>query len=871
MLNPANLPVYQQKERILEMLKLHQVIVIESPTGSGKTTQLPLILHEAGYSENGVIGVTQPRRIAALSVTEYINKQLNSTIKAEKGEQNSTGRLAAYKIRFEDNTDISTKIKIMTDGILLQEMKLDPYLSKYSVIMVDEAHERSLNIDFILGLLKRVLQERKDFKVIVSSATINTALFSIYFDDCPVVKIDAVSFPVSIIYDEPERNIKLRENLKSKEFKAANFRNIKQNAQEWEEALLFKINSIMERISSSKETGDVLIFLPGEKLIKNCIDMLSTASFSKKIHLVPLYGRLGKEEQEKVFDQPPFGRRKVVVATNIAETSITIDGITTVIDSGLAKLNYYNPKTYTSSLLEMPVSKASCNQRRGRAGRTREGICYRLYTREDFESRPLYTTEEIYRTDLSEVVLRMAELEITDFESFDFISPPNKEGLKGAVKTLNLLEALTPENRLSKIGEMMAQFPLLPRQSRMIVAAILEYHQVIEEVITAAAFLSAQSPFLFPDGQEMEARNAHRVFRGPEGDFYGFIILLKKYTEARTGRQDTAKFCKKYFLDERVMAEILNIKEQLEMIVSEMGIPITGGGSQEDFLYCIARGMLQFVCVRDGKNDYRTMTAEKIQIHPGSGMFRETPDFIVAGEIVKTSKMYAMSVSPLSKKTMEKLAPSLLHGGHSFEPKGKKTLTGKTKEFQSVNSVKIGSQAFSIEKIKGRKILKIPYEKLPVLAEELEKNEISGNLPPNFKDKLTGEIIWKGYTLCSGEKLAHIFHVIPFIGKISLDKKILPKANYIFPKDKDDIFKSLDLLLWVFPMKTKKKQLGFAGLFNDGQENFWFKISRDFNTVLYESLASISLINDKWSESLTVKEKTKIGEIFSRLNSYYSG
>lgn len=868
MLNPANLPVYQQKERILEMLKLHQVIVIESPTGSGKTTQLPLILHEAGYSGNGIIGVTQPRRIAALSVTEYINRQLDSSAKAEG---NSTGRLAAYKIRFEDNTDISTKIKIMTDGILLQEMKLDPYLSKYSVIMVDEAHERSLNIDFILGLLKRVLQERKDFKVIVSSATINTALFSIYFDDCPVVKIDAVSFPVSIIYDEPERNIKLRENLKSREFKAANFRNIRQNAQEWEEALLFKINSIMERISTSKETGDVLIFLPGEKLIKNCIDMLSASGFSKKIHLVPLYGRLGKEEQEKVFDQPPAGKRKVVVATNIAETSITIDGITTVIDSGLAKLNYYNPKTYTSSLLEMPVSKASCNQRRGRAGRTREGICYRLYTREDFESRPLYTTEEIYRTDLSEVVLRMAELEITDFESFDFISPPNREGLKGAVKTLNLLEALTPENRLSKIGEMMAQFPLLPRQSRMIVAAILEYPQVIEEVITAAAFLSAQSPFLFPDGQEMEARNAHRTFRGPKGDFYGFILLLKKYTEARTGRQDTASFCKNYFLDERVMAEILNIKEQLEMIVSDMGIPITGGGSQEDFLYCIARGMLQFVCVRDGKNDYRTMTAEKIQIHPGSGMFRETPDFIVAGEIVKTSKMYAMSVSPLSKKNMEKLAPSLLYGGHPLESKGKKTATGKTKEFQSGNSVKIGSQTFSIEKNKGRKILKIPYEKLPCLAGELNGDKIFNNLPPNFQEKLTGEITWKGYTLFSGEKLSHIFHVIPFIGKISLDKKNLPKINYVFPKDKGDIFKNLDLLLSVFPMKTKKKQLGFAGLFNNGQENFWFKISRDFNTVLYESLASISLINDKWAESLTLEEKTKIGVIFSRLNSYYSG
>ena len=608
MLNPANLPVYQQKERILEMLKLHQVIVIESPTGSGKTTQLPLILHEAGYSENGVIGVTQPRRIAALSVTEYINKQLDSTIKAEKGEQNSTGRLAAYKIRFEDNTDISTKIKIMTDGILLQEMKLDPYLSKYSVIMVDEAHERSLNIDFILGLLKRVLQERKDFKVIVSSATINTALFSIYFDDCPVVKIDAVSFPVSIIYDEPERNIKLRENLKSKEFKAANFRNIKLNAQEWEEALLFKINSIMDRISSSKETGDVLIFLPGEKLIKNCIDMLSTASFSKKIHLVPLYGRLGKEEQEKVFDQPPFGRRKVVVATNIAETSITIDGITTVIDSGLAKLNYYNPKTYTSSLLEMPVSKASCNQRKGRAGRTCPGICYRLYGRKDFETRPMYTTEEIYRTDLSEVILRMAELGISDFEDFDFISPPSKEGITGAVETLNLLEALDSGRNLTKTGKMMCRFPLLPRLSRMIVEAIQNYPDVIEEIITAASFMSVQSPFLLPPGKEMDARRAHHTFRDAAGDFVSFLKIFRLYSMAKKKE----KFCKINFLDERILAEIASIKEQLEFIVSETGIPITSGGTIRNYLTCVAVGMIQFVCARDGRGSYRSCACLRV-------------------------------------------------------------------------------------------------------------------------------------------------------------------------------------------------------------------------------------------------------------------
>jgi HrpA-like RNA helicase len=360
--------------------------------------------------------------------------------------------VVGYKMRFEDKTDASTRIKIMTDGILLQEMKLDPWLSKYSVLMVDEAHERSLNIDFILGLLKRVLQERHDFKVIVSSATINTGLFSAYFDDCPVVSIDAITYPVTVVYDPPAVP-------PSGGSLAA------------DEALREKIAGIVGRVIDDGRPGDILVFLPGERAIKDCVDRLSVEPWFRKLHVLPLYGRLGKEEQERVFDMPPFGKRKIVISTNIAETSVTINGITSVIDSGQAKLNFYNPHSFTSSLVEVPVSKASCNQRRGRAGRTREGVCYRLYERSDFESRPMYTTEEIYRTDLSEDVLRMAELGITDFDRFDFISPPSREGLLGAQGTLNLLHALEPDGSLSKIGKMMCLFPLPPRQSRMIVEA----------------------------------------------------------------------------------------------------------------------------------------------------------------------------------------------------------------------------------------------------------------------------------------------------------------------------------------------------------------------------------------------------------------
>ena len=361
-----SLPVYEQKQKILDCLEKNQVVIVESPTGSGKTTQIPVILYEAGYATNGVIAVTQPRRIAALSVSEFISKQLGTSYPG----------LVGYKMRFEDKTDASTKIKIMTDGILLQEMKLDPWLSKYSVIMVDEAHERSLNIDFVMGLLKRVLKERKDFRVIVSSATMNTQVFSEYFDNAPIVSIDTITYPVSVIYDPIPGGVTTTTDAGC-------------------DLLLSKICNTVERVLDNGDEGGILIFLPGEKIIKDCLDRLYRMPFSRHLHILPLYGRLSKEEQEKVFDEPPAGKKKVIISTNIAETSVTISDITTVIDSGLCKLNFYNPRNFTSSLIESSVSKASCNQRKGRAGRTHEGSCYRLYKRMDFETRPEYTTEEI--------------------------------------------------------------------------------------------------------------------------------------------------------------------------------------------------------------------------------------------------------------------------------------------------------------------------------------------------------------------------------------------------------------------------------------------------------------------------------------------
>ena len=848
-----NLPVYQQKQRILDMLSQNQVIIVESPTGSGKTTQLPVILHEAGYSQNGIIAVTQPRRIAALSVSEFISKQLGTTYPG----------LVGYKMRFEDKTDLTTKIKIMTDGILLQEMKLDPWMSKYSVVMVDEAHERSLNIDFVLGLLKRIAKERKDFKIIVSSATMNTELFSRYFDNCPIVTIDTITYPVTVVYDPPEMPVSTQSEASC-------------------EVLLSKISSTIGRILANNDSGDCLVFLPGEKIIKDCLKYLTHTPFSRRLHLVPLYGRLAKEEQERVFDKAPFGKKKVVLSTNIAETSVTIQGITSVIDSGLAKLNFYSPKTFTSSLNECAVSKASCNQRKGRAGRTQEGTCYRLYGRKDFELRPMYTTEEIYRTDLSEVVLRMAELGITDFEQFDFISPPNREGLRGAIETLNMLKALNEDHTLSSIGKLMVEFPLLPRQSRIIVEAILHYPDVIEDVLIAAAFLSAQSPFVLPPGEEMDARAAHHAFRDPKGDFVSYLRILRSYLQSTKPES----FCKKNYLDERVMAEIANIKVQLEQIVSDLGIPVLSGGSMDDYLTCVATGMIQFVCVREKRENYRSLTAENIQIHPGSSMFRSEPLFIVAGEIVRTSRMFAMSVSPLSKEILQRIDPSLersLLGTKSAKASSRKTeriaekelsksekKSAKKKEQTEENTLSLCGEHFEIEKIKGKKQVVIPLKKLLAILPEI--SGMDSSYLSQIGSMKVRVIVYKGksnYKILAGERLDRVIKIAGMMELVPSDKKWPPKLSYHVAELPDELIESLDFVFKVMVAREKSKELGFVTLYTDGNGTYWYKICTSFSTALSESLSSLETLIDDSAENLNIEQKDKINSVYRKLHTLY--
>ena len=857
MIDYKKLPVYEQKEKILECLKTNQVIVVQSPTGSGKTTQIPVILHEAGYSQTGAIAVTQPRRIAALSVSEFIAKQLHTSYPG----------LVGYKMRFEDKTDTTTKIKIMTDGILLQEMKLDPWMTKYSVVMVDEAHERSLNIDFVLGLLKRVLAARPDFKVIVSSATMNAEAFSKYFNNCPIVSIDTVTFPVAMVYDPPMGKTTTATAAGS-------------------EYLLAKIEKVVERALDNDDKGDILIFLPGEKIIKDCIKRLSYANFRSKIHLVPLYGRLSKEEQEKVFDNAPFGRKKVVVSTNIAETSVTINGITTVIDSGLAKLNFYNPKTFTSSLNETPVSKASSNQRRGRAGRTQPGICYRLFSRKDFDSRPEYTTEEIYRTDLSEVVLRMSELGITDFENFDFISAPQKEDIQGAVETLNMLGALNADRTLSSIGKMMVEFPLEPRISRIIVESIMKYPSVLEETIICAAFMSTHSPFILPPGEETDARKAHHAFRDVQGDFVTYVKLFRTYQSMK----NQTRFCQNNYLDEKVMAEIANIKTQLEEEVSELGIPIGNGGSMDDYLCCIATGMIQFVCIREGRENYRSLTAEHISIHPGSNMFKTDPLFIVAGEIVRTSRTFAMSVSPLTKALLEKISPNLEEKLYSLRGKKGRSLTGnlefKGKKFEddkgklygrddghfggkkskdkNENQLEIGGELFNIEKQKGKKILILPLEKF----RNALKNEHDENKMATFAG-IRSKVLIKGTGLLQGEKLELVCKVVKKLNLEPLPEKSWPRKNFDINKEGgfDELISSIGCTLRITQSK-KAKEFAFLALFTDGRGAYWFKASRGFTTALNESLSSLESLADE-SSALNVDGKERLNAVYRLLNGLY--
>ncbi|MGL1890162.1 MAG: ATP-dependent RNA helicase [Spirochaetaceae bacterium] len=839
-MNPKELPVYKEKQRILDALEHNQVIIVESPTGSGKTTQIPLILNEAGYASKGVIGITQPRRIATLSVSEYMAKQLKVTVPGFVG----------YKMRFDDQTVPSTALKIMTDGILLQEIKHDPLLSAYSVMMVDEAHERSLNIDFVLGLLKNVLKERKDFKVIISSATLNTQSFSDYFFKAPIITIETVPYVVNMMYHP----------LKS----------------DHTDDLIKAIADTVERnvMNKSKGDGDILIFLSGEKLIKDTVTALEASSVFKKLFIIPLYGRLSKEEQEKIFMKTPLFKTKVVVSTNIAETSVTIDGITIVLDSGLSKLNFYNPHTFTSSLIENSISKASADQRKGRAGRTAPGTCYRFYSKNDYDIKDRFTREEIFRTDLSEVVLRMSEIGITDFHSFDFLSSPGKQGITGAVNTLNQFGALNSDNTLSSIGDMMVMFPLLPRHSRMIVESILRYPDVLNEVIIATSFISTRSPFTFVQGEELASREAHASFGDANGDFSAYLKLYKMFNDA--AKKD--KFCKRFYLDEKIMHEIINIHEQLSSIVSEMGIPISDSGNFnfKEYIISLAAGLIQFIGAKNGRGVYRTPTTDKVIIHPGSVLFREKPDFIVAGEIVKTSRMYARSVSPLKKQWIkdisEELYLNLITGGMikgDKRPRREKELPRNTRERDTTNNLSIGKFMFPISQVSGKKYIVLQWNELKQALNQTKWDEI-----PQFGN-LRGELKYKNFIILKEAKVNKIFKAAKLIDPTKEILDDFPKETFHINNIEDlekILIPAIGFTMNLTPVSKKKKnknELGFLSLNTDNNGTYWFKCTKRFNTALNQSVEAIGSLSNNTKDQISQESREKINLIYGKLDSFY--
>ncbi len=853
----AALPVVRHRDQILRQIAANPVIVVESPTGSGKTTQLPRILYDAGYADAGRIGVTQPRRIAAVSVTDFILAQFAADraagVAAAVAAGAGAGAVAAYKMRFEDTTTRDTRIKMMTDGVLLQELKHDRLLGEYAALLVDEAHERSLNIDFVLGLLKGVLAQRPDFKVIVSSATINAEVFSEYFDSCPIVRIETPVHPVQIRYcpfqpaGDPEQ-------------------------------LLAAVANIVLGIDRSGKAGDILVFLSGERDIRACIAALAARRESRGWQLVPLYARLARAEQDRVFETFP-DRRKIVVATNIAETSLTIPGIGYVIDSGLAKVNSFNTRTLTAALTEQPISHASCNQRRGRAGRTGPGTCYRLYSEASYQRRSLFETEEIHRTDLSEVVLRMAELGITEFEEFDFLSSPGRERIASAVQMLGMLDALDADRALTEVGRTMVTFPILPRHARILVEAMYRYPEVLEEAIIAAAFLSVPAPFIMPEGHELEARHAHHAFRHPLGDLVAYLALYGQFRDS----SDRDGFCARYYLEPRTMYEILNVKEQLEAIVSGLGVPVSGGGPTTHFLCAVGRGLIQFICVAAGPGRYRSPTAGNIFIHPGSGMYQQPARYIVAGEIMRTARAYARSVSPLTREQVRAISPDLLadliavsgdrskgerRAGHG---RGRKRAaaaaadradrlprSGSTGDAE--RQLHLLGQVFAVTEPRSKRpLVTLPWQDAAPIARR------AGHRSLEAYRSWRGRITLDDAEIMAGARLEALFEVLAKIDPAHRIDAGWPRDTMRVAQDSARLLGCLEHVLAMSTRREGARKLGFIALQTDANGAFWLSLRRNLQNAVADSLASLEALADAPRRALDDAQQATVSAVYRRV------
>lgn len=618
------LPVYPYREKLLEAVNEHQVLVIVGETGSGKTTQIPQYLHEAGYTKRGKIGCTQPRRVAAMSVSARVSQEMGVKLGHEVG----------YSIRFEDCTSEKTVIKYMTDGMLLREFLGEPDLSSYSVVMVDEAHERTLSTDILFGLVKDIARFRPDLKLLISSATLDAEKFSDYFDSAPIFIVPGRRFPVEINYTKaPEAD--------------------------YLDAAI--VTALQIHVTQPPGDGDILVFLTGQEEIETAEEILKhrTRGLGTKIAeliICPIYANLPTELQAKIFERTPEGARKVVLATNIAETSLTIDGIKYVIDPGFVKMKSYSPRTGMESLLVTPISKASANQRAGRSGRTGPGKCFRLYTSHNYyNDLEDNTVPEIQRTNLANVVLSLKSLGIHDLVNFDFMDPPPEASLLKALELLFALSALNKKGELTKVGRKMAEFPLDPMLSKMIVAS--DKYKCSDEIISIAAMLSIGSSIFYrPKDKQVHADNARMNFHmGNVGDH---IALLKVYSSWKETNFST-QWCYENYIQVRSMKRARDIRDQLEGLLERVEIEMMSNpGDLEAIRKAITSGYFPH-CARLQKNgSYRTVKhPQTVHIHPSSGLAQVLPRWVVYHELVLTTKEYMRQVSELKPEWLIEIAP----------------------------------------------------------------------------------------------------------------------------------------------------------------------------------------------------------------------
>ncbi|MDX2115131.1 MAG: ATP-dependent RNA helicase HrpA [Planctomycetota bacterium] len=633
---PTVLPIHEHADHIRAALRDHRVLIVCGETGSGKTTQLPQICLEMGLADRGIIAHTQPRRLAARAVAARIAQ--------ERGEP--LGRTVGVKVRFEEVASRQTRIKLLTDGMLLAELASDPALARYSTVIIDEAHERSLNIDFLLGCLRQLLRRRDDLRVIVTSATIDPARFRAFFAEhsvAPVVEVSGRMFPVEIRHRPPGAGGEDSDQVSSDAIVDA----------------AFELLSLRRR----SDAGDVLVFLPGEREIRLAADALRRAAVDADI--LPLFARLSSAEQDRVFH--PSARPRVILATNIAETSLTVPGVRFVIDTGLARLSRYDPERRVQQLPIEPISRASASQRAGRCGRVAEGVCIRLYSESSLAVRPAFTDPEIHRTNLAGVLLQMKSLDLGPPRLFPFIDPPQEAALREGAQSLFELgatESADVDAPLTPLGARLARIPADPKVGRILLAAADE--GCTREAVVLAAALSVQDPRERPAARQEQADRAHAVFRDETSDFLTLLKLWDQYTHAADTLSQGSLFswCREHFLSLTRMREWADFASQLRQLAADLELPLSSAPAAADAIHrALLTGLITGAACREagaGVYEYRAIRGNTVHIFPGSVLFRKSPRWIVAAEFVHTSRLFARTVGPIEPAWLEELAGHVL-------------------------------------------------------------------------------------------------------------------------------------------------------------------------------------------------------------------